>query len=189
MEDRIRSTVDDLLDASRITRGKIELRRERVELQTVVKHAAEAARAQIQCVEQELLVTVPRKPIYLHADPIRLTQVVGNLLNNACKFTPKGGRIELTLEPRDVAVVHHGMTRNAQLAPQVEKIMLHAGKDRMHRFGQVFGEQHADRAVQFVHRADRFDARRVFPHTRAVGEAGGAVVSRARIDFAESIRH
>jgi PAS domain S-box-containing protein len=90
--------VDDLLDVGRISRGKIELRRERVELSSVVYHAVEAARPLCESMGHELTVTLPPEPIYLSADPTRLTQVVGNLLNNACKFTGKGGRIWLTVE-------------------------------------------------------------------------------------------
>jgi PAS domain S-box-containing protein len=90
--------VDDLLDVSRISRGKIELRRRRIELASAVHHAVEAARALVQCMEHELTVTLPPQPVYLYADPTRLAQVVGNLLNNACKFTNKGGRIALIVE-------------------------------------------------------------------------------------------
>ena len=90
--------VDDLLDVSRISRGKIELCKERVELASVVNHAVEAARSLVECMEHELTVTLPPQPVYLNADPTRLAQVVGNLLNNACKFTNKGGRICLTVE-------------------------------------------------------------------------------------------
>jgi two-component system, chemotaxis family, CheB/CheR fusion protein len=88
--------VDDLLDVNRITRGKIELRRGRVELASVVNHAVEAARSLY--VSHKLLVTLPPKPIYLDADPTRLAQVVGNLLNNACKFSDKGGGVLLSVE-------------------------------------------------------------------------------------------
>ena len=90
--------VDDLLDVSRISRGKIELCKQRVELGSVVKQAVEAARSLVECMEHELTVTLPPQPVYLNADPTRLAQVVGNLLNNACKFTNKGGRICLTVE-------------------------------------------------------------------------------------------
>ena len=90
--------VDDLLDVSRISRGKIELRRERIELASSVHHAVEAARSLYHSMGHDLTVTLPPKPIYLNADPTRLAQVVGNLLNNACKFTDKGGRISLTVE-------------------------------------------------------------------------------------------
>jgi PAS domain S-box-containing protein len=90
--------VDDLLDVSRISRGKIELRKDRVEVASVVNHAVEAARTLVQCMEHNLTVTLPPLPIYLNADPTRLAQVLGNLLSNACKFTDKGGRISVTVE-------------------------------------------------------------------------------------------
>ncbi len=88
--------VDDLLDVNRITQGRIELRRGRVELASVVNHAVEAARSLYS--SHELLVTLPKRPIYLNADPTRLAQVVGNLLNNACKFSEKGDGVLLTVE-------------------------------------------------------------------------------------------
>ena len=90
--------VDDLLDVSRISRGKIELRKEPIELASVVHHAVEAVRPLCESMDHELTVTLPPQPMYLNADPTRLAQVVGNLLNNACKFTERGGRIRLTVE-------------------------------------------------------------------------------------------
>ncbi|MGH7347618.1 MAG: PAS domain-containing sensor histidine kinase, partial [Candidatus Rokuibacteriota bacterium] len=101
--------VDDLLDVSRISRGKIELRRERIELASAVHHAVEAARPLYERMDHELTVTLPPEPVYLNADPIRLTQVVGNLLNNAGKFTQRGGRIGLKVEREDgEAVIRAG---------------------------------------------------------------------------------
>ena len=91
--------VDDLLDAGRISRGKMVLRRERVELSSVICHAVESVRALSDSLQQELTVTLPQAPVYMNADPTRLAQIVGNLLNNACKFTDRGGRIWLTVEP------------------------------------------------------------------------------------------
>jgi CheY-like chemotaxis protein len=90
--------VDDLLDASRISRGKIELRRERVELSSVIYHAVEAARPLVDSLRHTLDVALPPEPVWLDADPSRLAQIVGNLLNNACKFTDAGGRISLDVE-------------------------------------------------------------------------------------------
>ena len=89
--------VDDLLDVSRITQGKIELRRERIELASVVHHAVEAARPSCEKGGVELTVDMQAEPIYLNGDQIRLAQVIGNLLNNSCKFTDKGGDIHLTV--------------------------------------------------------------------------------------------
>lgn len=90
--------VDDLLDVSRISRGKIELRKDQVELASVVHHAVEACRPDMESATHDLSITLPTQPVYLNADPARLAQVVGNLLNNACKFTDEGGRIWLTVE-------------------------------------------------------------------------------------------
>ncbi len=92
--------IDDLLDVSRISRGKVELKRERVELASVVYQAVEASRPLAQRARHELSVTLPPEPIYLHADPVRLAQVLGNLLNNACNYSEPGGRIWLTAERR-----------------------------------------------------------------------------------------
>ena len=89
--------VDDLLDLSRVTRGKIVLRKQPVELVPIVEQAVEAARARYGNLDQELTVTLPTQPVYLSADPARLAQVIGNLLNNACKFTDPGGHIGLTV--------------------------------------------------------------------------------------------
>jgi signal transduction histidine kinase len=90
--------VDDLLDAGRISRGKIDLRREHVELSSVVYHGVEAARPISERRDQQLTVTLPSVPVYVDADPTRLGQIVGNLLNNACKFTERGGHVWLTVE-------------------------------------------------------------------------------------------
>ena len=90
--------VDDLLDVSRISRGTIELRRVRVELASAIHHAVEAARPQYMAMDHTLTVILPPRPIFLHADMTRLAQVLGNLLNNACKYTPHHGQMCLEVE-------------------------------------------------------------------------------------------
>jgi signal transduction histidine kinase len=90
--------VDDLLDVSRISRGKIELRRERVDLASAVAHAVESARPLARGMDQALTVTLPQESLQISADPIRLAQVIGNLLTNASKFTRRGGSIRLRAE-------------------------------------------------------------------------------------------
>jgi PAS domain S-box-containing protein len=90
--------VDDLLDISRITRNKLELRKAPVELWAVVQSAVETARPQIEAQGHTLTVTLPPQPIHLNADLTRLAQVFWNLLNNSAKYTEPGGRISLTAE-------------------------------------------------------------------------------------------
>lgn len=97
--------IDDLLDVSRVSRGKFELRRERVELASVLNQAVESARVMIDSAGHQLNVTLPSKPVFLYADPVRLTQIFGNLLNNACKYTDPGGRIWLSADCRDDEVI------------------------------------------------------------------------------------
>jgi PAS domain S-box-containing protein len=90
--------IDDLLDISRITRGKIELRKERVELAVVIRSAVETSRPVIEQAGHELTVSLPPEPVYLVADATRLAQILLNLLNNAARYTEPGGRIGLTAE-------------------------------------------------------------------------------------------
>ncbi len=99
--------VDDLLDVSRITRGKIELRKERVELATVVSSAVDTSRPLIDKWGHKLTITIPPTAIHLDADATRLAQVLANLLNNAAKYTDHGGRISLSAEQHD----HHVLIR------------------------------------------------------------------------------
>lgn len=89
--------IDDLLDVSRISQGKIDLRLERTPLASIVQQAVEAAQPLFESLAQELSVTLPAKPIYLRADSARLSQIIGNLLNNASKFTDRGGHIHISV--------------------------------------------------------------------------------------------
>src|SRR6266851_4888260 len=115
--------VDDLLDVSRITRGKIELHRERVELAAVVASAAETSRPLIEAAGHELTITLPPVPIHLDADLTRLAQVFSNLLNNAAKYMEEGGHIWLTAEQfRDEVVVKvrdTGLGIPAEMLPKI----------------------------------------------------------------------
>jgi PAS domain S-box-containing protein len=97
--------VDDLLDVSRISRGTIELRRERVELASVIEQAVETCRPAIDSAKHKLMVTLPPQPVFLDADPVRLSQVFSNLLNNACKYSEPTGRIWLSAERQGSDVV------------------------------------------------------------------------------------
>lgn len=90
--------VDDLLDVSRIVRGKIVLREETVELATVVAQAMDMARSLIEAKGHHIELHLPAVPVWLRGDPVRLAQILLNLLDNAAKYTPEGGRIELSAE-------------------------------------------------------------------------------------------
>ncbi len=99
--------VDDLLDVSRITQGKIELRKEVIELAAVIRSAVEVSRPLVDAGRHQLAISLPREPIVLSADPTRLAQVVANLLNNAARYTSHGGQIWLTAEVDQQEVVIH----------------------------------------------------------------------------------
>jgi PAS domain S-box-containing protein len=104
--------LDDLLDVSRVAQGKIELRKERIELQDVIVSAVEASRPLIEEMGHRLEIRLPR-PVRLHADPVRLAQVFSTLLNNAAKYMDRGGCIVLVAETQGnevtVSVLDHGV--------------------------------------------------------------------------------
>jgi CheY-like chemotaxis protein/two-component sensor histidine kinase len=117
--------VDDLLDLSRISRGKTELRQERVELAAVLYSAVETSRPLIEQSGHELTVTLPPEPIPLDGDPTRLAQVFSNLLNNAAKYTAGAGHIWLTAEREDgsgsvtVRVRDNGLGISEEMLPLI----------------------------------------------------------------------
>jgi len=88
--------VDDLLEVSRITRGQVELRREHVRLDAAINSAIETSEPLIRAGNHRLIVSLPDEPLLLDADPVRLAQIFANLLNNAAKYSDKGGQIEVT---------------------------------------------------------------------------------------------
>lgn len=92
--------IDDLLEVSRITRGKLELRLATMDLRDAVVGAAEGASPTLNTKSQKLHVDLPDRPVWVHADAQRLGQILGNLLNNAAKFTPEKGEIALRLTPQ-----------------------------------------------------------------------------------------
>ncbi len=115
--------VDDLLNVSRISRGQIELRKERVQLATIVQSAVETSSPAIEASGHQLVVTLPPEPLALHADPARLTQILANLLNNSAKYTERGGRLWLTAE-RDggdvvLRVRDNGLGIQAEMLPRI----------------------------------------------------------------------
>ncbi len=113
----LKRLVDDLLDVSRISRGKIELRNELVELAPVVAEVVEAVRPRFDEQRQQLHVSIPDEPIFLEGDSTRLEQILSNLLINAAKYTPQAGRIWLVVEHAGMKSSSVSVTRVSVLKP------------------------------------------------------------------------
>ena len=96
--------IDDLMDVSRITRNRLEMRKTRIALSEVLRNAVESSRNLIDSAQQALKVKSPSEEIHMNADAIRIAQVVANLLNNASKYTPDGGKIFLEAEADDTNI-------------------------------------------------------------------------------------
>jgi signal transduction histidine kinase/DNA-binding response OmpR family regulator len=130
--------VDDLLEVSRITTGKVQLRREPVHLENVLQEAAESSRAAMEAGRHQLHLELPPGPLLLLADPVRLAQVVSNLLNNAAKYTDPGGHIHLAAWREGtqavIAVRDNGIGIPAPLLGKVFDLFIQV--DRQGRRGQ-----------------------------------------------------
>jgi len=111
--------VDDLLDISRVSRGKFELRREWIMLDAVIEHAVETSGPAIAAAGHTLQVRLPEQPIAFDGDLTRLAQVVSNLLNNSAKYTPRGGHIELAAGVEGGAVVLCVSDNGSGIAPEM----------------------------------------------------------------------
>jgi len=126
--------VDDLLEVSRISSGKIELRREPVELARAVLSAVETSRPAIDAARHRLDVRLPPEPVVLHADLVRLAQVIANLLNNAAKYTDPGGRIALAVRCEGgeavISVRDNGIGIAAEMLPRLFDMFTQADRAR-----------------------------------------------------------
>ncbi|HEV7279614.1 MAG TPA: PAS domain S-box protein [Pirellulaceae bacterium] len=124
--------VDDLLDVSRIVRGRVELRIEPVELASIVKRAVDTIRPQIDARGQALSVALPPEPVRLHADPVRLAQVIANLLHNASKYNEEGGEIMISARAEEgeavVTVADTGVGIEPDLLPKVFDLFTQASR-------------------------------------------------------------
>jgi signal transduction histidine kinase/ActR/RegA family two-component response regulator len=120
---RMALLLDDLLDVSRITLGRLELRKEPVDLNALIDSAVETARPLIEVKKHSLTVDVPAEPVTVEADPLRLSQVLSNLLTNAAKYTDDGGRISLhatvTAAGLVVSVADNGIGFEADAVPRM----------------------------------------------------------------------
>jgi signal transduction histidine kinase/ActR/RegA family two-component response regulator len=122
--------LDDLLDVSRISRNKLILRRQRIDLAAVVARAVETSRPLIDAAGHEFTVSLPAEPVMLDADPMRLAQVLSNLLNNAAKYTESGGHIRLVAARRgdevDISVEDDGIGIAPDMLPRLFQIFSQA---------------------------------------------------------------
>ena len=120
--------VEELLDVSRISEGRIALKKEQVELAKVIGHSLDTVRPLIEARNQRLVLSLPARPVWLFGDFVRLAQVVSNLVNNSAKYTPEGGRIEVTAEASDgeaqIVVRDDGEGIDAQLLPRVFELFV-----------------------------------------------------------------
>lgn len=124
--------VDDLLDASRILRNRIQLRKKPVELTAAVQRAVESVRPHIEAQQHELAVSTPSRPVWVDADPVRLTQVAANLLHNAAKYTERNGRIEVSIHEAEgqatLTVRDNGVGISPDLLPKVFELFTQADR-------------------------------------------------------------
>ncbi|HTU66764.1 MAG TPA: ATP-binding protein [Steroidobacteraceae bacterium] len=116
---RMSLLLDDLLDVSRITRGQLELKRDYVDLKSVVGVAVETARPLLDAKQHKLGVSLPAENVKLDADPLRLSQVIGNLLTNAAKYTDPEGNISLTARLQNAELMISIRDDGIGLAPEV----------------------------------------------------------------------
>lgn len=120
--------VDDLLEVARVVRGKIELRKERVELATVIAQAVETVQPVIDALGHGLTISLPERSLALDVDPLRLAQVIGNLLTNAAKYTEKNGRIELVAavegETAVIRVRDNGIGISPEMQPRIFELFV-----------------------------------------------------------------
>ena len=136
--DHLTRLVDDLLDVSRIARGKVHLRRERIEIAEIVAKAVETASPLLEQRAHALDVDVPREGLAVEGDPVRLAQVASNLLTNAAKYTESGGRVSVRAAREDGQVVLRvrdtGVGISPELLPRVFDSFVQGGQslDRSH---------------------------------------------------------
>jgi len=134
--------IDDLLDVSRINEGKVQLRKQPVGLEAILNSAASLVRTQCAAHSQELTLSLPKEPVFMNADPTRIEQIVGNLLNNASKYSGDGSSIVLSAERAEdvqppevvIRVRDDGIGIDPELLPRIFGLFVQASRtiDRAH---------------------------------------------------------
>ncbi len=170
--------VDDLLDVARITRGKIELQRRRVDLRKILDQALEAAQPTIRDATQHLEVVRPAQPLYAEADPTRMAQVMGNLLHNASKYTDAGGTLTVTLGEEHGEAVFSVRDTGMGIAPEhLDHVfeLFTQGAQALHRPHGGLGL-----GLTLVHSLVRMHGGRVSAHSEGPGRGSEFVVRLPR---------
>jgi two-component system CheB/CheR fusion protein len=130
--DHVVRLVDDLLDMARIMQGKIPLHKETIPLHLVVQRSLDSVTPLVEAQNHELTVSLPTTPLWLEADPVRMAQVITNLLNNSIKYTPRGGHIWFTVgqeeEQAVISVRDDGIGMDAELLPHVFDLFTQADR-------------------------------------------------------------
>ena len=123
--------VDDLLEVSRISRGRIELKREPLAVDAAVRQAIEAIGPEVAARGHQVSLETPPGPLWVEADPVRVAQMLGNLLGNACKYTPNGGRIAVGVSERagvvEIRVADNGIGVDPDKLPQLFELFHQVG--------------------------------------------------------------
>jgi signal transduction histidine kinase/CheY-like chemotaxis protein len=117
--------VDDLLDVSRVSRGKIELKRQTLSVNDAILRAAESVAPLARAREQKFLVSTPNEPLIIDADPVRLEQILGNLLTNAIKYTPAKGEVALSAAQRGTSLEITVRDSGIGIAPEAQEVLFH----------------------------------------------------------------
>ena len=111
--------IDELMDVSRIATGKVMLKKARVDIRSVLEASLESGQTVFDASHHDIRLDLPARPVWVTGDAARLAQVVGNLLNNACKYTPEGGRISLVLTQEDGEAVVRAIDNGVGIAPEL----------------------------------------------------------------------
>jgi two-component system CheB/CheR fusion protein len=126
--DHMTRLVDDLLDIARLTRGTLTLRKEIMDMAVIVHHALESTKPLFEVRKHQLDVTIEDEPLFVHGDPVRLTQIVENLLTNAAKFTEEGGKVSLNVHRQGdelvLTLTDNGMGIPKQALPRIFELFM-----------------------------------------------------------------
>ncbi len=176
--------IDDLLDIARISTGKLELKKARVTLGKIIAHAVETSMPNINANQHSLTLDVPEEPIFLHADQMRLSQVLANLLTNAAKYTPKGGQIALSAKIINgdliITVTDNGIGIPAESLPLIFAMFTQIGLN-MNRAQGGLGI-----GLSLVDRLINMHGGSVAVHSEGIGKGSTFTVKLPTIIFSES---